>query len=147
MMALGFFVFGLKTASPDSVDEQINWRHASQNRVGSNPAYQFVGQGPQTAKLPGVLYPELTGGSEQLNELRKMADTGKAWPWVDGAGELKGYYFITDIEKKSTSFFPDGTARKIEFSVSLTRADENNSENLAGNDVLSMTGGMGGLVA
>lgn len=147
MMALGFFVFSLNTASADSVDEQVNWRHASQNRVGSNPAYQFVGQGPQTAKLGGVLFPEVTGGVEQLDELRKMADTGKAWPWLDGSGELKGYYFISDIEKKSTAFFPDGTARKIEFSVGLTRADENNSEDLAGSDTLSMMGGMGGFVA
>ncbi|WP_372941449.1 phage tail protein [Shewanella sp.] len=144
MMALGFFVFSLKTAPTDSVDEQINWRHASQNRVGSNPAYQYVGQGTQTIKLSGVLYHEITGGVEQLDELRKMADTGKAWPWIDGSGELKGYYFISDIEKKSTSFFPDGTPRKIEFTVNLTRVDENNSESLAGNDVLY---GMGGLIA
>ncbi|WP_417441934.1 phage tail protein [Idiomarina sp.] len=147
MMTLGFFVFSLKTASADSIDEQRSWRHASNNRVGSNPAYQYVGQGPQTAKLPGILYPEITGGEEQLDELSKMADSGKAWPWVDGSGALKGYYFITDIEKKSTEFYPDGTARKIEFSLSLTRADENNSESLAGNDMLSMNDGMGGLIA
>lgn len=147
MMTLGFFVFSLKTASPDSIDEQINWRHASHNRVGANPAYQFVGQGPQTAKLPGVLYPEITGGVEQLDELRKMADTGKAWPWIDGSGALKGYYFISDIERKSTAFHPDGTARKIEFSLSLVRADENNSESLAGNDLLSMNAGFSGALA
>ena len=48
-----------------------------------------------------------------------MAAEGKAWPLVDGTGRVHGAFVITDIDEGLKEFFPDGTPRKIDFSIEL----------------------------
>ena len=84
MMALGMFVFSLHTLAYQELQQETEWRHPSTNRVGAAPARQFLGRGDDTITLPGVLLPELAGTMLSLDTLRQMADTGKAWPLVEG---------------------------------------------------------------
>lgn len=74
--------------------------------------------------LSGTLVPEITGGRVSLDLLRKMADTGKAYPLIDGSGQYYGIFTIEDMTTTKTEFFSDGAARKIEFSVELKRKDD-----------------------
>lgn len=124
MMILGLFPFGLKTTPYQQLQKQIGWRHPSTSRVGKRPARQYVGQGDTTITLSGVLYPELTGGKISLMALELMADTGKAWPLIEGTGLYYGLYVIEELSQTDSLFFPDGAARKIEFSMKLTRVDD-----------------------
>lgn len=124
MMALGLFVFSLHTVPYQQLQRQMSWRHPSNSRVGRRPAHQFLGPGEDTITLSGVLYPEVTGGKISLAMLQSMADTGKAWPLIEGTGLIYGLFVIDDISQTHSFFFPDGAPRKIEFSLKLTRVDD-----------------------
>lgn len=124
LMALGQFVFGMSTLAYQDMQRQNQWRHPSHSRVGAGPARQYVGPGDETISLKGVVAPELTGKTQTLAELREMADTGLAWPLVSGRGEVFGAYVIESIGETGTYFLPDGTPRRIEFTIALARVDE-----------------------
>lgn len=124
MLALGMFVFSLSTAAYQELQRQTEWRHASNNRVGAAPARQFVGRGDDTITLPGIILPELAGSALSLDALRLMANTGKAWPMVEGSGRIYGLWIIESLSETKTLFFRDGTPRRIEFTLSLKRIDD-----------------------
>lgn len=124
MLALGMFVFSLSTAAYQELQRQTEWRHASNNRVGAAPARQFIGRGDDTITLPGIILPELAGSALSLDALRLMANTGKAWPMVEGSGQIYGLWIIESLSETKTLFFRDGTPRRIEFTLSLKRIDD-----------------------
>lgn len=124
MMALGMFIFSLPTLAYQELQRQTDWRHPSSSRVGTNPARQFAGRGDDAITLPGVVLPELAGTPISLDALRYMADTGKAWPLVEGTGRILGIWVIESITETRTLFFQDGAARRIEFSIKLARIDD-----------------------
>ena len=124
MMALGMFIFSLETLVYQELQRQTDWRHGSTSRIGTNPARQFLGRGEDTITLPGVLIPGLAGAQVSLDTLRFMADTGKAWPLVEGTGRIYGVWVIESISETRTLFFRDGAARRIEFTLVLKRIDD-----------------------
>ncbi|MBC7201810.1 phage tail protein [Stutzerimonas balearica] len=124
MMALGMFVFSLETLAYQEFQRQTEWRHGSTNRIGTNPARQYLGRGDDSITLPGVLLPALAGSQLSLDALRTMADTGKAWPLVEGTGKIYGTWVIESLSETRTLFFRDGQARRIEFTLSLKRIDD-----------------------
>ena len=124
MLALGMFVFSLSTLAYQELQRQTEWRHASNNRIGAVPARQFLGRGDDTITLPGVILPELAGSGLSLDAIRLMANTGKAWPMVEGSGRIYGLWVIESLSETKTIFFSDGTPRRIEFSLSLKRIDD-----------------------
>lgn len=124
MMVLGLYVFGLYTVPYQQLQRQINWRHPAVSRVGKRPARQFIGPGDDTITLSGVLYPELTGGKISLAALKAMADEGMAWPLIEGTGIFYGLFVIEELNQTDSTFFPDGAPRKIEFTLKLTRVDD-----------------------
>jgi phage protein U len=124
MMCLGQFVFELATAPYQSAQQQMGWRHPSNPRVGLRPARQFLGRDEESITLSGVLLPELTGGEPSLDTLRAMADEGSAYVLIDGNGKLMGVFVIESIDVTRTVFFRDGTARRLEFTLTLKRVDD-----------------------
>ncbi len=124
MMALGMFVFSLETLAYQEFQRQTEWRHGSTSRIGTNPARQYLGRGDDSITLPGVLLPVLAGSQLSLDALRTMADTGKAWPLVEGTGKIYGTWIIESLSETRTLFFRDGQARRIEFTLSLKRIDD-----------------------
>jgi len=124
MMALGLFIFELRTAPYQQLQRHTQWRHPSNSRVGQRPARQFIGPGEDSITLTGTLFPEVTGGRVSLAMLRGMADTGKAWPLIEGSGLIYGEYVIEDMNETRSLFFSDGAARQIDFSLKLARTDD-----------------------
>ena len=138
MMALGLYVFSLSTAAYQQLQRQTNWRHPSNSRIGALPARQYLGKGEDTITLSGLIMPELTGERVSLNALRLMADTGKAWPMVEGTGRIYGLWIIESFSETNALFFRDGAPRRIEFTLTLQRADDSQIELLG--DILSTVG-------
>jgi phage protein U len=130
MMTLGFFVFSLTTAAYQDFKRQSAWRHPANSRVGLIPARQFIGKGDDTINLDGLLVPELVGDLLSLDALRSMADTGKAWPLIEGTGKIYGLYVIESLSEGKTLFFRDGAPRRTEFQLTLQRVDDNRLEML-----------------
>ncbi|MGQ5525171.1 phage tail protein [Chitinimonas sp. PSY-7] len=124
MMALGLFVFELKTAPFQQMGHKKAWRHPTGSRVGARPESQFLGPDDETVSLTGVLYPELTGGELTLLQLDEMADQGTAWPLVREDGYLFGLFVIESKEVTRSLFFQDGAARELEFTLNLKRVDD-----------------------
>lgn len=124
MMSLGMFIFSLETLAYQELQRQTEWRHGSTSRIGTNPARQFLGRGEDSISLPGILLPALAGSPLSLDTLRAMADTGKAWPLIEGTGRIMGIWVIENISETKTLFFQDGAARRIEFTIALKRIDD-----------------------
>lgn len=132
MMALGLYVFSLSTAAYQDFQRQTSWRHPSSNRIGAAPVRQFLGKGEDTITVSGLIVPEIAGNRLSLDALRLMADTGKAWPLVEGTGRIYGLWVIESMSETNTLFFRDGAPRRIEFSLTLQRVDDSRIE-LLGN--------------
>ena len=130
LLCLGQFVFALNTAPYQSLQHSQSWRHPSNARVGQRPARQFIGPDDETITLQGLLLPEITGGESNLDRLEAMADKGDAWVLVDGTGELLGLWCIEKLDRTKTLFFQDGTPRRIEFTLSLARVDDDDVDRL-----------------
>ncbi|WP_445620649.1 phage tail protein [Kushneria sp. Sum13] len=128
LMALGMFVFQTNTVPYQELQRRTEWRHASQSRVGDRPAYQYLGPGTDTITLSGTLLPEFTGGRLNLDEIRDMADQGRAWPLVEGTGRQYGLWVITGVDETSSTLYRDGAAAKIEFSLTLEHVDDERTD-------------------
>ncbi|MGF6270191.1 phage protein U [Lelliottia nimipressuralis] len=124
LMVLGLFVFERRTLPYQSMQYTKDYRWASNNRIGKSPAYQFLGEGETTRTLSGTLYPEITGGKLSLLAIELMANEGRAWPLIDGSGMIHGMYVVEKVTHTHTDLYSDGSARKIEFNLTLKRVDE-----------------------
>lgn len=124
MMCLGQFVFSLNTLAYQELQRQTNWRHAATSRIGVRPASQFLGPGDDTITLPGTILPEF-GQRTSLDEIHDMGDTGEPFVLVDGAGRLYGLFVITDKSETCSAFDQLGKPKRIEFSFTLKRVDDN----------------------
>ncbi|MFJ4288744.1 phage tail protein [Cupriavidus sp. NPDC089707] len=134
MMALGQFVFSLDTAPYQDFQQQIAWRHPANSRTGRRPARQFLGPDDELITLTGVLAPELTGGDDTIEDLRKLGDSGEAHVLIEGTGRYYGLFVIENLQVTRTYLFQDGKARRIEFTLKLVRVDDE-AEALIGDGV------------
>ncbi|MDQ8995178.1 phage tail protein [Acinetobacter soli] len=137
MMILGMFPFSIPTVVYQQLQRSTNWRHPSNSRVGDMPAYQFTGRGEDTISLDGSIVPEF-GSQMSITALRTMGDTGKAFPLIAGTGKVFGLYHIDDLQETQTLFFPDGTPKKIEFTLKMTQAQKPGT--LIGNTAAKLIG-------
>lgn len=130
MMVFGLFVFELRTLPYQQLQLSRNWRHVKNDRVGRSAKWQYVGAGENQLTLGGLLYPEITGGNLSLGGVSTMAYTGLAWPLIDGVGSIYGMYVITGLQETHQEFDRFGKAKRIEFTLSLQRVDEDIRERL-----------------
>ncbi|EPJ56338.1 MAG: hypothetical protein OFPI_00050 [Osedax symbiont Rs2] len=124
LMTLGLFVFSINTLSYQDLQRTTSWRHNSQNRIGNSPSYQYLGPGEDRKTISGWQAPELAGDKLSLDTLRAMANTGEPYVMVDGKGFVHGLWIIKQITDSRTLFYPNGDARRIEFSIELTKVDD-----------------------
>lgn len=124
MMTLGMFIFELASLPYQDLQRKTQWRHPSVARFGARPAMQYVGQGEDTISLSGTLYGGVIGSYGSLAQIRDMADSGDAYTMVSGTGEVMGEWVITSLDEKRSVFFVDGMARKADFTLSLSRAED-----------------------
>ncbi|WP_174865266.1 phage tail protein [Pectobacterium polaris] len=123
MLTLGLFVFQLQTLPYQNMQRNVDYRWPSNSRVGQRPALQFLGIEDEKITLSGELMPEITGGTLSLLMLETMADQGRAWPLIEGSGTIYGVFVVNSISQTKTDFFADGRARRIAFTINLTRVD------------------------
>ncbi len=120
---LGRFVFGLDTASVDSLSRTWSFRWASQERLGLTPAKQFTGIGDQTLELSGVIFPGEIGEAHFIEDMAKEAGNGKPLLLVTnikGMGQVLHWWCITGCRETANGFDSVNQARRIGFSLSLS---------------------------
>ncbi len=125
LMTLGMFIFGMETAPYQELQREREWRFATTERHGARDVAQFIGPGGERISLSGLLVPELGASYSSLATLAAMADTGDAYPLIDGGGLIFGHYRITRIDEAHRTIMAGGIPRQIGFRVELERdADE-----------------------
>jgi len=142
MMIYGMFVFELKTLPYQQLSHSLNWRHVKNDRINRSAKWQYIGAGETQINLDGVLYPEITGGDVSLTVLATQAYTGRPWPLISGAGQIYGMYVLTGLQATHTEFDRYGKAKKIEFSISFQRCDEDLRERLQSSSVGDLLSGL-----
>lgn len=141
MMALDQFVFSLDTLAYQELQRDTSWNHASNSRVGARPARQYTGQGDDSITLNGVLLPDFQGSVESLDTLRSMGDRGDAYAMVDGGGKVYGAFVIEGVTEGQTIHTKEGKPRRIDFTVKLSRVDDDQASFFKGGE--SMDGALG----
>lgn len=142
MMVYGMFVFELKTLPHQQLQQNKTWRHVKNERINRSASWQYIGAGEDQITLSGVLYPEITGGEVSLTVLTTQAYTGRPWPLIDGTGQIYGMYVITGSQTTRSELDRYGKAKKIEFSISFQRCDEDLRERLQASSVGDLLSGL-----
>lgn len=119
MMKLGDFTFTLNTAAYQNYSHSSSYNWPEQARIGNSPVLQFTGTGVTSLSLSGVIFPYFRGGLEQVEDMRRLAGSGKPLLLISGTGTMKGYWCITSVKEKSSEFRASGLPRKIEFTMDL----------------------------
>ena len=127
LLTLGDYQFGMSTAAHDSLKRSKAYRWVTQERLGREPATQFVGPGSETISLSGSIYPHFRGGLEQIDEMRAEAEAGEPLSLVDGRGNNLGQWCIQSISDTEKQFVGPGIPRCIDFSMTLTAYGPDNS--------------------
>ena len=136
------FVFELKTLPHQQLQQNKSWRHVKNERINRSASWQYIGAGEDQITLSGVLYPEITGGEVSLTVLTTQAYTGRPWPLIDGTGQIYGMYVITGLQTTRSELDRYGKAKKIEFSISFQRCDEDLRERLQSSSVGDLLTGL-----
>lgn len=124
MMTLGLFVFKLRTLPYQTLKRDVGYNWVQNTRVGQRPITQYLGLGTETITLSGQLLPEITGGQRYLEAFESMADSGRAWPLIEGSGTIYGMFVVQKFNHTNSQLNADGKARNISFELTLTRVDE-----------------------
>lgn len=140
LMTLGMFAFDLPTLAYGELQRRSSWRHPTNDRVGARAAGQFVGPGEDAITLSGSQAPGLIGDPDSLPELRRMADSGEAWPLIDGMGRNFGAFVITNLDETYRKIIDNGAPRIIDFTLTLARMEDADAADQAG----GATAGAGG---
>jgi phage protein U len=129
MMMLGGFKFSLSTAAFQEVQRSTAWRWAAIERVGKLDALQSTGPGEDRVTLPGTVYPDFRGGTGQVESLRKIMRGGRPVRLISAAGAILGFWVIESVEETASSFKPDGSPRRQDFTVVIKRFADGNVQN------------------
>lgn len=124
MMIYGMMPFMRQTLPYSELQHSVDYRWPTNSRVGLRASAQFIGPGDEKITLSGELRPEITGGAISLLTVKLLADEGRAWPLIGGNGTIYGMYVVENYATTHSEFFSDGSARKINFTLSLKRVDE-----------------------
>ena len=108
-------------------------------RINRSASWQYIGAGDDTITLSGLLYPEITGGEVSLTALTTQAYAGRPWPLIDGVGQIYGMYVITALNTTRSELDRYGKARKIEFTVTFQRVNEDLRERLQSSSLGDLT--------
>lgn len=124
LMTLGMFIFGMESAAYQDLQRTREWRHETSDRHGARPVAQFIGLGPDSITLAGLIVPELGGSYSSLDTLAAMADAGDTYPLIDGAGRIFGHYRIVRLEEQHLTVMAGGAPRHVGFRIELQRGDD-----------------------
>jgi phage protein U len=124
LMALGNFIFELKTAAFGTMSKTYEYRWASTDVIGNPPILQALGKGTDKVDLEGVMYSSFAGFADQIEPLKDLAETQEPALMVDGSGGIHGLWAIKQISETQSYFDKFGNPQKIEFKLALEKYNE-----------------------
>ena len=119
LISLGQFRFSIDTAAYDELSRTTEYRWARQDRLGRNPARQYVGPGDDTISLRGTVLTTYRGGTGQVEAMRAEGSKGEPLRLVSGTGTVFGLWAILRVTETGRAFLEGGLARQVEFEIEL----------------------------
>ncbi|KZX36879.1 hypothetical protein B9T11_08650 [Wohlfahrtiimonas chitiniclastica] len=120
-MVWGFFPFALESLPYEQFTKKTGYKYASNSRVGTRDAHQFLGPGDEMVVLSGKLLPMLTGGRNVLEILRLQASSGQAFPLIERTGRIHGNYICMNADEIARQFEHTGAPHIVDFTLEFKR--------------------------
>ncbi|MBQ3945826.1 MAG: phage tail protein, partial [Alphaproteobacteria bacterium] len=99
-MAIGTFIFELRTVAFGSVQKNHEYRWSSSEIIGNPPVLQALGKGSNKCTLGGIVYHK----NQPLENLKTLAENQKPLIMVDGTGGVHGNWIIRQINETESYF-------------------------------------------
>ncbi len=119
MMMLGEFAFSIDTTAYNQLSREATWRWNEQERIGKQDLLQYTGKPGRTVKLEGESHAFFRKGVDAVNDLYDLADQQKPQQLVSGAGDVLGWWVITEFSDSSSRFLPGGGARNKNWTMTI----------------------------
>jgi len=129
--AFGLFVFSSQTAPLAAASRRRNWRYARPAVHADRAPGKYLGPGDDALSFSGTISHDIAGQALSLDALDLLATEGKAWPLVRGDGQVLGSYQLESVEETQRELFPNGQPRAIDFTLSLMRVADEQTDALA----------------
>lgn len=119
ILRLGPAEFSTATQAYRELNEEWEWAWRDQQRLQSDPVWQFVGRGRRSRELSGVIYPGQIGSEAGLRQLIDRADNGSPMLMTAATGDVLGYWALLTLTRTEEQHYQDGMPRKVAFSMQL----------------------------
>ena len=119
MMMLGDFEFSIDTAAYNQLTREARWRWQEQERIGKQDLLQYTGKEARSVKLDGEAHAFFRNGVTSIDALYDLADKAQPQQLVSGAGDVLGWWVITDFTDTTPAFLPGGSPRKKTYSITI----------------------------
>ena len=106
----------------DTVQRDASTDYVPKPVVGAEPPMEYVGEGANTWRLSGQLFPKVIGGMDELALLHSMRESGQPQYLQRGDGTPMGWVVIESVSERSRHLAADGVGQQIEVTVEVRRA-------------------------
>lgn len=119
MMMLGNFEFSIDTATYNQLTREARWRWSEQERIGKQDLLQYTGKSARSVKMDGEAHSQFRNGVASIDTLYDLADKAEPQQLVSSAGDVLGWWVITDFTDTTPAFLPGGAPRKKTYSITI----------------------------
>lgn len=119
MMMLGDFEFSINTATFNQLAREASWRWPEQERIGKQDLLQYTGKAARSVKFDGETHAFFRNGTASIDTLYALADKAAPQLLVSGAGDVLGYWVVTEFSDNTPSFLRGGGPRKRTYSMTI----------------------------
>jgi phage protein U len=119
MMMLGDFAFSIDSTAYNQLVREASWRWSEQERIGQQDLLQYTGKAARTVRLEGEAHAFFRRGVDSVNDLFELGEQQQPLQLVSGAGDVLGWWVITDFSDTTNRFLPGGGHRNKTWSMTL----------------------------
>lgn len=121
LLQLGSHQFEVLPLSYQQLTQRAEYRWPSLERLGREPALQFMGPGQKRIQISGLLFPEAIGGWDKFRSFERTANVGQPLMMVLGTGHVFGRVVIAGIGEVHDHIGYAGLPRKLSFDIEVMR--------------------------
>lgn len=121
LLQLGSHQFEVLPLTYQRLQQQVEFRWPALERLGREPALQYLGPGEKRITISGLLFPEAIGGWDKFRAFERTASAGEPMMMVLGTGHVFGRVVITSIGETHEHIGYAGLPRKLEFDIEVAR--------------------------
>jgi uncharacterized protein len=121
LLQLGAHQFEVAPLSYSQLQSRAEFRWPALDRLGREPALQFLGPGEKRITISGLIFPEAIGGWNRFRAFERSANAGQPMLMVLGTGHIFGRVVITAIGEVHDHIGYAGLPRKLSFDIEVAR--------------------------